>query len=126
MRELCGIELLKRKRHSSIAQPKNAGFRDAGRPRRQRRRRGRFLGILAILSRRTQAGHHHHYPPTGKSCTQCNSGDPAPFAQYLTAAAQGTKPTPRCYGAHVWGSVDKGINSDSYASGSQAVCLGKY
>jgi hypothetical protein len=84
------------------------------------------VGFWPSCGNRTQAEHHHFYPGKYAEYIQYNTGDKASFGNYSSLIAQTEKPTPPCYGVYVEGTPYERNKSDSYAGGSQQVCLSKY
>ncbi len=84
------------------------------------------FGFWPSCGNRNQAEHHHHYGGTYTYYVQYNSGDKASFGTYNSYVGDGQRPHPPCYGVYVSGTPYEHNKSDSYASGSQKVCLTRY
>jgi len=84
------------------------------------------FGFWPSCGDRNQAEHHHFYGGTYSYYVQYNTGDKASFGNYDSVIAATQKPTPPCYGVYVEGTAYERNTSDSYAGGSQRVCLSKY
>jgi hypothetical protein len=84
------------------------------------------FGFWPSCGNRTQAEHHHFYPGKYPDYIQYNTGDRASFGNYTSVIVATQKPTPPCYGVYVEGTPYEHNKSDSYAGGSQQVCLKKY